>query len=313
MPEEKKATTRRAAAKKTSTPRKPAPKKTEAVDEDKLREAGLDPAQVKNDPQPEASKPPTDVEAASELLNKTIQQQQDKLNTYNALKEKGLPIPAELRAEVEPTLQQNVEQGPVYVRNLNHTMFRFKLDKHTPAQRGIVLQARGNRGDLSPVEQADLNDRNLRVNVELGLIELITANEAAEVVSKQTTNQQAVHPALSALRNEKGEEYAANAVSMGPSPDEQAITVAKLEDGQIVVDRTGIRDRVRGEAPGTPDYVGGAEPQHRPANEDPAFLSDLRARQKTANPADGMNVSIEPTIRTGGNPAIISDGFKGNQ
>lgn len=283
MAEEKKPTTRRKPAAKKSTPRK---------------------AAVKPSPRNEG---PTEDQART-LRDNVVAQQRAKLETYAALKEQGLPIPEDLRREVEATLPAQ-ENPQLYVRNTSYTMFRFKLARHTPQQRGVVLQARGTRGDLAPVTDEDLKDPILTSNLNSRYLELLTHEEAQEVVSKQTTNQQAVHPAMAALRNELGKPYEAGAVSMGPSPDEQAITVAHLDDGQIGFDRGGIANRVRGEMPGTPEYVVGAEPQHRPANEDPAFLSDLRARQRGHNPAGELKVSVDPPVKTGGNPKIISDGF----
>ncbi len=282
MTEKKSTTSRRSTAKKT-TAKKSATKKASA-------------------PKPE----PTE-------LDRIVAQQEAKVEQYNVLREKGLPIPAELRAEIDQVSTENSEppeSAQRYIRNTNNSPFRLKLARHQPGQRGIVLQARGTRGDLSPIESEDLKDHILRDNLNAGFIEIITHAEATEVISKQTTNQQAVHPAMAALRNELGQPYEQDAVTVGQSPDEAAITVARLDDGQIAFDRQGIAGRIRerGESPGTPEYVAGAEPQHRPANEDPAYLSDLRARQRGHNPADGLNVSVEPTVNTSGNK-IISDGF----
>lgn len=45
-----------------------------------------------------------------DLMHKTISQQQYKMNTYTALKEKNLPIPFDLKMEVESALQQGGQQ-----------------------------------------------------------------------------------------------------------------------------------------------------------------------------------------------------------
>jgi len=280
-----KPTTRKAAAKKPAASRRPAAKAKPAEQTEE--------AAPKLTPQQEA-----------------VAQAQEKVNTYNALQEAGLPIPAELRTEVEAAgSQSSTVQTQRYVRNLGHTLFRFKLNSHTAGQRGIVLQGRGNRGDLQPIGNEDLNDPNLHANLDMGLVEIITHGEAQDVVSKQTHNQQATHPALAALRNSQGNEYAADALKVDTVPfEQQGTVVAKLEDGQIAFDRSGIRDRIRGDAPGTPDYVTGAEPGSvRPANEDPSFLSDIKARQRGVNPAESLKVTVEAPVNTG---TIFSDGFK---
>lgn len=48
-----------------------------------------------------------------ELKEKTITQQQAKFDTYTALTIKGLPIPSDLRAEVESVLQPNMQAAPM--------------------------------------------------------------------------------------------------------------------------------------------------------------------------------------------------------
>jgi len=186
---------------------------------------------------------------------------------------------------------------------------RFKLDRHPPQHRGITLQARGNRGDIQAIQPEDVSDPIFQANLGR-LFEVITAEEAANAVVKQTTNQQAVHPALALIKNQKGEGEGEMKLNVDAIPfEQQGVTVAHLEDGQVAFDRSGIagRARERGESPGTPGYISGAEPQHAPANEDPSYLSDSRAREK-ANTDLGLNVTVAPVQREG----IISDGFKSN-
>ena len=181
------------------------------------------------------------------------------------------------------------EPEQLFVRNNYHTDFSLRLDRHE-GKRRIELKPRGQRGDFSPIQKADLSDPALIANVNIGVIEVITAGEAAEVATKQTTNQQKVHPALAVLRNELGEEYAQDAVKTEIPFEQQGVVVAELEDGNVVMERGGIRrKRGPGEGPGTPDYVAGAETQHAPAGEEPAFLSDLAARRKDLEgPAAGL-------------------------
>lgn len=187
-----------------------------------------------------------------------------------------------------------------FVRNRYHTEVSLRFDRHD--KRRIELKPRGQRGDFAPIQPADLNDPVLIQNVNLGLVELITAGEAAEIAGKQTTNQQAVHPALAVLRNELGEEYDQDSIKVEIPFEEQGVVVAELEDGNVIVDRTGIRrKRARGQEPGTPDYIAGAENVHAPAGEEAAYLSDLQARQKQLEgPAAAgiQRVTVEPTRTT---------------
>jgi hypothetical protein len=185
-----------------------------------------------------------------------------------------------LEAKLRDIEAQAVEPAPVentqkYIRNLYGSLVRVKFSRHTPAERGIILQPRGQRGDLSPVSAEDLNDPVFLDN-QGSLFELVDGDQAREIVGKQTTNQQAIHPALSALRNEKNEEYEQKVVTVDESFEKQGVTVAQLEDGQVVVNSEGIQRRKRGEAPGTPDYIAGADVNHATAGEEASYLSDLR-------------------------------------
>lgn len=172
-----------------------------------------------------------------------------------------------------------------YIRNMSGAPFRMKLGRHTAGQRGIQLKPRGERGDIAPLEDGDMEDMILRDNLNLGLIEIITSNEAIGAMGKQTINQQAVHPALAALKNSQGE--GGMTLNVEKSFEDQGVTVAQLEDGQVVFDK-GQRGqptirRQPGESPGVPANIPGAEPGHAPANEPASFLSDLRSKT-TVNP-----------------------------
>lgn len=207
--------------------------------------------------------------------------------------------PAAAKKPVEPTAeqreaiiaaheasQQDDQSAPLvrYVRNTSGAPFRMKLSRHAPGQRGIQLKPRGERGDIAPLEEGDMEDMILRDNLNLGLVEIITSNEATNAMGKQTTNRQAVHPALAALKNEKGEGNMT--LNVEQSFEDQGVTVATLEDGQVVFDRGKGGPNIRrqpGEAPGVPANIPGAEPGHAPANEPASFLSDLRSKT-TVNP-----------------------------
>jgi hypothetical protein len=188
-----------------------------------------------------------------------------------------------------------------FVRNLTGTAIGIRIERQEGKQR-FNLKPRGHRGDLAPLQKDDINDAVLQQNVGLGVIEIITKAEADEVIHKQTTNQQAAHPALSTLRNELGEEYGADAVVVSKEFNEQGQVVAHLSNGEVVIakDGSGIQRRKPGEAPGTPSYVQGADGNHQPADESPEFLSDRRAREKREVQAHDIlpNVSVDPVQKT---------------
>lgn len=192
-----------------------------------------------------------------------------------------------------------------FVRNLTGTEFRIRLTRQVHPERPFVLQPRGQRGDIAPLKKEDLQDPILLDNLALGVIELITAAEAKAAIEKQGINLQAPHPALNALRNELGEEYPEGALKTEPAFEEQGITVAHLEDGQVAFDHQGIANR----DPGLTDPNATKESPIRNTSINPAEVpvegiagstADSVARQKGAEgPAAGLGgikkVTLEPT------------------
>jgi hypothetical protein len=116
-----------------------------------------------------------------------------------------------------------------YARNLG-SVTRFRLSRQQDkSKRATELKPRGQRGDMIRLEPQDLNDPELITQVEYGLIEIITEAQARDIIRKQAHNiQQAIHPAMAALRNELGEEYAQDAVRVDVEYNAQGITVAQL-------------------------------------------------------------------------------------
>lgn len=191
-----------------------------------------------------------------------------------------------------------------FVRNATGYGYRNRLERQQDQKNALTLEPRGRRGDLAPLQPGDLEDPGLAADIAQGLLEVITEGEAKEILSKQTTNQQAVHPALASLRNEKGEEYPEDALKVVESYEDQGTTVAELEDGQIVIDRgTGAIRRTRppGAAPGTPAGIPGADYGGADVPADEA--ADAAARQKNAEgPGAGLGgikrVVVNPTQKT---------------
>lgn len=110
-----------------------------------------------------------------------------------------------------------------WVRNLTLAQVAFRIGG--PDGRRVELKPRGHRGDLAQVskdELAQLTDVD-------SIYEVITDTEAKTVLSKQTVNQQAYHPALQAIRNSKGEQYGQQAVVVASEAEAQGITVAHVE------------------------------------------------------------------------------------
>jgi hypothetical protein len=136
-----------------------------------------------------------------------------------------------------------------YIRNIRHVPVSIRLD----TGRKIQLQPRGQRGDTVPVNNEE--------------IELVTESEGKNIIAKQTTNQQAVHPALFQIRTPTGEVYRSGVVVEENFTDQGKVVGVVDERGQI--------QRFR--APGVEDQSLPEVPSDIPPEEH----ADWLARQKT--------------------------------
>lgn len=189
----------------------------------------------------------------------------------------------------DPSVPQKSE-GAWYVRNLRNTELGFRLERQQgTGKKRFDLKPRGQRGDLKKLEPKDLEDEVLVNQINYGVVEIITADEAREILSKQSTNaQQAPHPAYAALRNELGKEYKEGAIRVEPEFNEQGITVAHIDPAVAqgrLTDRelklgAGLERAQPGEAP---------QPQtNRMIGGNPHIISDGFERNDTAAQADAI-------------------------
>lgn len=183
------------------------------------------------------------------------EERQAMLEAYNALKQANLPIPEQLQvvdewikelqekhqAEEEARAAANKERqakldeanknGPWYVRNNYPAPFNLRLDRQTEKRR-IELKARGTPGDLHPIKDEDLKDPVLKTNIQIGIIEVIPAGVASDIIEKQTTNMnQRVHTPLAMLRNELQQPYQQGQVKVEAEFNSQGVTVAHVDPG----------------------------------------------------------------------------------
>lgn len=219
-----------------------------------------------------------------------------KVQAYAALKAADLPIPAEIADDVEVwiaeeearraedetsvrALQEAYDEenakGPWYVRNLYPAPQSIRLDRQEDGKRRIELKPRGVPGDMHPLLDEDLNDPVLKQTLVHGLIEVIPAGEAKLIGDKQLTNvSNRVHTPLSILRNAKGEAYESpNPVKVEVEYNRQGVVVATLDPR---VNSGQLTDKEIG----------------------------------TASRLENTRATASGYVPTGGNPAIISDGFQ---
>jgi hypothetical protein len=228
----------------------------------------------------------------------------EKVKAYDALREAGLEVPAELKAEVEQYVAQKTEQevpqaGPWFARNLRNMEFRMRLDRQKSPAKSTILNPRGSRGDLVKLQPEDLEDENLIANVQLGIIEIIPIQEARSVLEKQATNQQqAVHPAMALLRNELGKPYEQQSVEV---VGDNSYTVAHLqpqggEAGNLPSSGRGIDWQTARQ--GAPE---GIISDGFAAADQAAQADALARRRDIEGPAaglGGLSVSVAPVERT---------------
>jgi hypothetical protein len=173
-----------------------------------------------------------------------------------------------------------------YIRNLRYTPVTCRVSP----ERRIELRPRGMRGDMAQLSKQEFSDSRIQANIGL-IFEALTQVEAQKVWDDQLTNQQSHHPAMDALRNDKGELFDnKNIVVKEETFNDQGVVVAELNDGQMVIDRgLGIQ---RFNGVGTQD-----NPIPVPADVDPDQQADWIARQNTEGPAAGLG-NMEVTIET---------------
>jgi hypothetical protein len=170
-----------------------------------------------------------------------------------------------------------------WVRNLTLAQVAFRIGGSDG--RRVELKPRGHRGDLAQVSKEELSQL---ADVD-SIYEVITDTEAKTILSKQTTNQQAYHPALNAIRNSKGEQYQ-QAVVVATEEEAQGITVAHIEGNDPY---EGNKKNIKVERVSTTDVMG----PKRVAVPGSTEYADQVARQKGGEgpQAGGINrVVLEP-------------------
>lgn len=181
-----------------------------------------------------------------------------------------------------------------HYRNIRYTPANFRLKE---LGRRVELAPRGQRGDIVPIKKGEQGDPDFIANKDL-IFEVITDEEAKEVIAKQSTNQQGGrqrHPSLDILRSETGKEYADDAIKLDSSTNEDkgrvvAYTREVAEGvGDVIIDRdVGIR---RAEVPGSADYNLPNVPDSVSPEEQAAYLADAKAKQAESVEDLGLKVT----------------------
>jgi len=249
-------------------------------------------------PKARASKPapkaktPKVVSGPEERTDFNSPQWAAKVQAYATLKNAEAPVPDEIakpveawlareraKAEAEAAAAQTEEEairvedesGRKWVRNLLSSPFNLRLERQDKKRR-IELQARGVRGDMFPLEPGDENDHHLIASI--GYVEIIGDGTARKIAEGQTTNIQKTNTTLAMLRNPLGEPI--QKLEVTTEYNKQGVTVAYLDPVQQ--DKLQKGELSRSKQP----------------------LGDLTRQQPE---------QVAHWVPTGGNPAIVSQGF----
>lgn len=137
--------------------------------------------------------------------------------------------------------------GPIFIRNLREVPVRLRFGDKKDG-RTVNLQPRGMRGDLDRLKPGDEYDSALN---DVGILfEVLTEAQVARVVQGQTTNQQAVHPALAHLLTPTGEPLTGGVVI------EQEFNEQGFAAGGTIIVNGEHGSRVSIERPAAPQQTG---------------------------------------------------------
>ena len=185
-----------------------------------------------------------------------------------------------------------------HVRNIHNGPVRVRLhNEEKDTSRNVRLSARGQRGDIARVSDAERQSSDYISNLFV-LFEPISQSQADAIMTAQTHNQQTVHPALSGLTNENGQNMSQTELIVEPEYNkEQSFVVAtekKSADGRFEKERTVI-ERVlgppRAALPGT---------ENRPAESYVRDNIDPRVREMQADEAarrKGSDVNLADALQ----------------
>jgi hypothetical protein len=241
---------------------------------------------------------PNALQAAQGQIDYNSPQWAAKVQAYATLKNAESAVPDEIaipveawlaseraKAEVElATLQSEAdaireqdESGRKWVRNLLTSPFNIRLERQDKKRR-IELKPRGVRGDMFPLEPGDENDHNLLACLATpgtpGYVEIIGDGSARKVAEGQTHNIQKTNTTLAMLRNPLGEPI--EKLEVTTEYNKQGVTVAYIDPAQQEKLEKGELSRSK------------------------APLADLTRQQPE---------QVAHWVPTGGNPAIVSQGF----
>lgn len=114
-----------------------------------------------------------------------------------------------------------------YIRNIRHIPVSIRFGDQHKGKR-YLLQPRGERGDCAAVTDEDIGDPLFELNIGL-IYEVINKAEVDKNIKKQTTNQKAMHPALSTIRSSTGEAYTKGVV-INENINREGPNVASISD-----------------------------------------------------------------------------------
>lgn len=188
-------------------------------------------------------------------------------------------VPEEETAKVSKSIA-------IYARNAMYSPFRFK----TESGKQYNLAPRGYRGDFKVVHKDDLEDSNILDNANRGLIELLSREEADQVITKQHTNATSSDHLRSFLRTPTGGEYAPEAFTTASEEEVQGITLASTQELDKL--QTNGKGAVNWNEVHNPTAQVNSNDPYAGMTEDQRLAEIDRVTREGGNPLAGLTVKI---------------------
>jgi hypothetical protein len=187
-----------------------------------------------------------------------------------------------------------------YIRNIRGVQCRITLDDDR-----ILLEPRGQRGDIKRVVEDHMADPNFEPNIGM-IYEVLNEEAAKDILRKQANNQQVGATTVDYLLNEYGQPYQRGPVVERPY-EQQGQVVAQIQDGGQTRHSDRSEQIVRGQgAPPLPAQVPGSVgypqvqvPSNIPADQVADWVARNTPAGENSNAGDimrgSLRVSIDPT------------------
>lgn len=189
------------------------------------------------------------------------------------------------------------EKENLYIRNIRGVQCRVTLD-----DRRFLLEPRGQRGDLARINEDHIADPNFEPNIGM-IYEILSEEEAKDILRKQANNQQVGPTTIDYLLNEYGRPYE-RAPRVEKPFEQQGQVVAQIQDvgqgrysehNKEVVRGPG-QPPLQANVPGSVGNPGPEIPADIPAEQVADWIARNTPKGENSNAGDIMRSNLRVTI-----------------